>query len=336
MTSTDRTDDNRTVLDSWDYLQSPKTPAVKLFRALASKRKKRAKEGITVVEGLRLVTDLLGDSRTRGFFRHVLVTEGALNHPDYGGKLMDGLVKMTDDAGGAARISLGSEEVVSAACDTVTPQGVVASISIPDPYVGPEAEGGSSATENGTGRTYLVLDGLADPGNVGTLLRTSLACSVSAVLLISNSCDVFNPKALRGAMGSAFRVPVRRVDSFDECLELLGRWGVDSGRVYAATMDGSEGGGKLSLPYHDINWISKSTDISATGVTAGSALILGKEGEGLSFAVREAVRSGQIRAVHVPMAEGVESLNAAVCGSVILFEGLKQRKEYHTGKERES
>mmetsp|Transcript_1017 Transcript_1017/g.1112 ORF Transcript_1017/g.1112 Transcript_1017/m.1112 type:complete len:103 (+) Transcript_1017:1-309(+) len=72
-----------------------------------------------------------------------------------------------------------------------------------------------------------------------------------------------------------------------------------------------------SLAYHDVNW-------SSTNGRRGNALCIGKEGTGLSSTVRNDVAKGVIRSVHVPMDGGIESLNAAVCGSVILFEYRRQ------------
>ena len=89
----------------------------------------------------------------------------------------------------------------------------------------------------------------------------------------------------------------------------MNNWDVDT--IYAATMEDS--GGVESLPHYDVAWSQHH-----------GGLMIGSEGNGLSENVRRAVASGEIRAVHVPMEVGIESLNAAVCGSVILFEYLRQ------------
>jgi TrmH family RNA methyltransferase len=182
---------------------------------------------------------------------------------------------------------------------------------------------------------YLVLDGLADPGNVGTLLRSCAASNVDALILLPDSCDVYNPKAVRSAMGASFRVPVldlgdsRVADDlkprdFEELLELFEQCGIDSTRVFAATMEdsASQPNGRLlrtSMPHYKVDWIANTA-----GESGGAAVILGKEGEGLRNEVCNAVQQGKISTVHVPMAQGTESLNAAVCGSVIMFERMRQ------------
>ena len=165
---------------------------------------------------------------------------------------------------------------------------------------------------------YLILDGLSDPGNVGTLLRSCLASHVTALILLPGSCDVWNPKAVRSAMGASFQVPVVEMsgssddgEALNEVLDTLDKCGVPNDRIYAATMEDS--GDNASLPHFNIDFAG-----------SGSAVILGREGEGLRNNVRSAIEQGRISTVHVSMAPGMESLNAAVCGSVIMFERMRQ------------
>jgi TrmH family RNA methyltransferase len=113
-------------------------------------------------------------------------------------------------------------------------------------------------------------------------------------------------------MGTAFNVPIKSVSSWNECLEFLNVCGVSNNRIFAATMEGSTN--SQSIAHYDIDWKSSGP----------TAVCLGREGTGLSVKVRDAVSSGQIRSVHVPMADGVESLNVGVAGSVIMFENFRQ------------
>jgi TrmH family RNA methyltransferase len=98
-----------------------------------------------------------------------------------------------------------------------------------------------------------------------------------------------------------------RVDSMAQAQQVLANWQVKD--IYAATMED----GAVSFPHYDVDWIQHPT-----------AMVIGSEGTGLSDTVRGMVVSGEIKSVHVPMESGIESLNAAVCGSVILFEYLRQ------------
>ena len=121
-------------------------------------------------------------------------------------------------------------------------------------------------------------------------------------------------------MGANFQVPIAKVSCWEDCVDFMGRCGVPSKNVYAATMEGNnvssaEEERLRSLAYHEVEWTVNGR---------GNALCIGKEGTGLSSNVRRDVANGVIRSVHVPMVGGIESLNAAVCGSVIMFEYGRQ------------
>ena len=165
----------------------------------------------------------------------------------------------------------------------------------------------------------MLLDGVSDPGNVGTLLRTSVAVGVKSVLLLPGTCDVWNPKTVRSAMGATFYTPTRSVSSWEEAVQVL-QDEYTCKAIWAATMlDEEDGSGAVNTPHYEVDWKSQA-----------SALVIGSEGAGLSAEVREALETNSknsIRAVHVPMENAMESLNAAVCGSVILFEYLRQQRQ---------
>jgi RNA methyltransferase, TrmH family len=167
------------------------------------------------------------------------------------------------------------------------------------------------------------LDAVSDPGNVGTLIRSAAAVQVAGVVCLAGSCNVWNPKVVRSAMGTTFTVPLYYHETWQECCAFLQQQGCV--RVYAATMmeDGSSSSDAPTTSgtlHYNVNWTSNEP----------TALVIGNEGNGLSPNVRQAVEFGgtgsgmEIKAVHVPMLGAVESLNAAVCGSVIMFEYLRQ------------
>lgn len=277
-----------------DLITSTKSTTVKKIQALLNKRKKRAEAGQTVVEGPRMVFDLLDNPQTKSLVRQVIVS---VDRPEWTESLIS---RHGDDL----LICEGTPEVLDAISDTVTPQGLVATVDIP-----PQPSWTDAPPSNKKQPLYLLLDGVSDPGNVGTLLRSSLAVGVAGVVLLPGCCDVWNPKAVRSAMGTSFQIPILSVDSLEEAQQVMNNWDVDT--IYAATMEDS--GGVESLPHYDVAWSQHH-----------GGLMIGSEGNGLSENVRRAVASGEIRAVHVPMEVGIESLNAAVCGSVILFEYLRQ------------
>lgn len=141
----------------------------------------------------------------------------------------------------------------------------------------------------------LVLDGLQDPGNVGTLFRTAEAAGVSGVLLTRGCADPLSPKALRASAGSAFRLPHILDLGVDELLKRLPR-----GVPLAAAVAGP---GALSV-------------FDAAPLSLPMALALGSEGSGLARSIEDAAS----RRIRVPSAREVESLNVAAAGAIVMFE----------------
>jgi tRNA G18 (ribose-2'-O)-methylase SpoU len=131
-------------------------------------------------------------------------------------------------------VQLVTPQILKACCDTVTPQGILAIVDIPSvPHQSPKHP------------LYLVLDGVSDPGNVGTLIRSSLAVGVAGILLLPECCDVWNPKAVRSAMGASFQLPILEASSWNEAVEILNEWGVHD--IYAATITINQDPSLLSL-----------------------------------------------------------------------------------------
>ena len=315
---------------NWERITNHQTSkTVKQFKSVhRANKSKRLRLGLTVAEGVRLVTDILSDEDSRKFVRQIVVSEDLvsdISSDDDDNKLqlqhwLRVLHKEStecNDYNERCSINIGTEKVVDACAGTVTTQGVVALMQIPEPF--------DPKSDSEMAPFYLILDGLADPGNVGTLLRSCAAANVDALILLPDSCDVFNPKAVRSAMGATFRVPVldlgdsraahMNIANFDDLLLLMKHCGVMSNRVFASTMEES-GSHRQSIPYYSVDWVGNDK--------GGAALILGKEGEGLREEVCNSLQQGLISTVHVPMAHGTESLNAAICGSVIMFERMRQ------------
>lgn len=143
----------------------------------------------------------------------------------------------------------------------------------------------------------LIPDSIRDPGNLGTLLRTAAAAGVQAVLLPPETTDAFAPKVVRAGMGAHFHLPIRAL-SWDEIRQLVNSLNLS---VYLADMNGV------------VCW--------QTDFRLPLALIVGGEAEGATDSARKLARS----TVSIPMSGKTESLNAAVAGSVLMFEILRQR-----------
>ncbi len=142
----------------------------------------------------------------------------------------------------------------------------------------------------------LIPDSIRDPGNLGTLLRTADAASVQAILIPPETTDAFAPKVVRSGMGAHFRLPIHAM-TWDEIREHTKNL-----QIYLADMDGQS------------CW--------ETNFKSPLALIVGGEAEGANEQARKLANAF----VKIPMTGKTESLNAAVAGSVLMFEVMRQRK----------
>lgn len=180
-----------------------------------------------------------------------------------------------------------SPDVMASITETVTPQGIAAIVPL---LQLPWAES----------PTLLVIaDQVRDPGNLGTLVRSAAGAGADGMIVPSGTVDVWSEKVLRAGMGAHFRIPIREGLSWDEILPL-----VEGMEVYVAEAQGE-------MAYDEVNWHKPS------------ALLVGGEAEGASVA-------GLLRAdmaIRIPMVNEVESLNAGVAGSIILFEAARQRRK---------
>lgn len=147
---------------------------------------------------------------------------------------------------------------------------------------------------------FMVMDNLQDPGNLGTIVRTAEGAGVDAVFLSKESVDIYNPKTIRSTMGSIYRMPVIYVDDLLELLNTFRQKGIKS---YAAHLEG-----KNSYDKEDYQ--------------SGTAILIGNEGNGL----RDEVADSADVWVQIPMQGKVESLNAAIAASILMFEVYRQRR----------
>ena len=178
-----------------------------------------------------------------------------------------------------------SADVFASAVETASPQGIAATLALPEIPLPPHP------------RITIVLEDLQDPGNLGTLLRTAEAFGAQQIFATPATVSQWNPKVVRASAGSVFRIPVVRAP-LAALATLLTEAGITS---YAAVVQPQ---GALSLV--------------DTTLTLPCALMIGNEGAGLSSA---ALAIAQHR-VRIPCA--VESLNAAIAGSILLYEAMRQ------------
>jgi RNA methyltransferase, TrmH family len=182
-----------------------------------------------------------------------------------------------------------TDKVLSHVSDTVTPQGIIAVVPWP----------GAPSVVPTDSPLCVVLDEVGDPGNAGTLLRSAAAAGAAAVFSAPGTVDLFSPKVVRAGAGAHFSVAVGHDLAWDS---LIARLPVGAS-VYLADVEGTQ-------PYWAVDW------------TRAATLIVSNEARGASQAARRAATSS----IRIPMTPGVESLNAGVAGSIILFEALRQRQ----------
>ena len=193
-----------------------------------------------------------------------------------------------------------TEEVFASVVETQSPQGIAALLVPPLPVV-EDVIGGAEASA-----LILIAAGLQDPGNLGTLVRSAEAFGATGVLTTPGTVSAWNQKALRASAGSLFRMPVVSA-AVDEIARLKER-GV---RLVAAV--GAEDPGVITAQEMDLR--------------GGCAVMIGNEGSGLAA---EWLALCDAR-VTIACPGPVESLNAAVAGSLLLYEASRQRAEHRKG-----
>lgn len=201
----------------------------------------------------------------------------------------DALLPQLDSLAPGATIYPVSRRVLGSLADTATPQGVVAVFPFPQrPLRIPPSEAA----------LLVIAEAVRDPGNLGTLIRAALGAGAHGLLVPPETADPFSPKVMRAGMGAQFRLPILALDWDRPPAEV----GACDQRL-AAEVDGD-------VAYDRVDW------------TLPSCLLVGNEAHGIGRAAREHTTGS----VSIPLAGALESLNAAVAGSVILFEAARQRR----------
>lgn len=260
---------------------------VKLVRALQSQRKAREAEGRFVIEGVRLVEEALGANAAIDFAFYTAEADGRVHFA------LDHLRQRN------VPVLEASPSVMRACADTEHPQAVLAVVS-----------NLQSLIFNDSGLKIedllLICDRISDPGNLGALLRSAAAAGAAA-WLAPGTADAFNPKVVRAGMGAHFRLPIESLE-WDTISPRLAGLQVLLADAEDAIHD-STNGKRQTMRYDLVDW------------TQPSAVIVSNEADGPS----PAARACAIASVFIPMPGGGESLNAAIAGSVILFEAVRQR-----------
>lgn len=186
-----------------------------------------------------------------------------------------------------------ADDVFKTMSDTMTPQGVLALVR---QY--------SYTIDDVVGRPgpalLMILEKLQDPGNLGTILRAGEGAGITGVIMSDTTADIYNPKVIRSTMGSVCRVPFVYTSDLPETLSGLKQKGI---RLYAAHLEGRN-------------------NYEKEDYTVDTGFLIGNEANGLS-AETAAMADACIK---IPMMGRVESLNAAVAASILMYEAARQRR----------
>lgn len=247
-----------------ETITSRQNPLMTHLRKLASSRSYRKKSREYLCDGTKLLAEAL---KWGAEVKTAVFSEGVDIPP-----LPDGVR--------AVRVS---EELMRSVSPMETPQGALFTVALPEVQL----------PETLSGKHYLVLDGVQDPGNVGTILRTADAFDCDGVFLVNACADLYNPKTARATMGAIFRREAYTVTA-EELFALLRKSGVP---LYGTALRDD------TVPLAEAN-------------LARAAVAIGSEGRGLSQQVLDECA----KTLKIPMNPRCESLNAAIAATVVLWE----------------
>ncbi len=254
-------------------ITSAQNPRIQQVRALVGQRKAREQAGEFVVEGVRLVEEALGS----GWQARLLLYTRELSPR--------GMALLDEARAQGVEVEEVPPQLLKSSADTENPQGILAVFTrreLPLPT---------------RPHFLLIADGIRDPGNLGTLLRSAAAAGAQAAMLPPGGADPFAPKVLRAAMGAHFRLPLREA-SWEQIAALV----KPACQVYLAES-------------------AQGTPCWQTDLTRPLALVIGGEAEGAGPQARALADA----LVTIPMPGASESLNAAAAAGILLFEVVRQR-----------
>jgi TrmH family RNA methyltransferase len=249
----------------------------------AFSRAERTEDGSCAIEGLRIVDEA---TRSGLRFRAVFFKESAQNMAE----------RLLPQIGANVDTLLLPDKLFDDAVPTETPQGVAALVRVKEFAL-------ADVLERLQVGPILVVTGLQDPGNLGTILRSAEAFGSAGVVLGEGTVSPFNSKVIRASAGSIFRLPIVLAKAAGGLEEISAQLRAHSVRLIATSSH-------------------KGTPLHQANLTGPSAVFIGSEGSGLSRAVL--AQADELVAIpHLPQ---VESLNAGVAGSIVLYEAARQRQ----------
>lgn len=277
-----------------EIISSKDNKRIKYIRSLLEKGSIRKKNHSFVVEGIKLVDEAL----EYGNVLDIIVSESLYEEIVSGDLSRNALLSdngkhIIKQVKQGTSLTVVSDAVFKSVSETITPQGILAVVDMPESGL-LEGDYLKKAYEKSGKIKLLVLEDTADPGNLGTIMRTAEAAGVTGVIMGKGTVDIFNPKVVRSTMGSIFRLPFAYVDDLKAVILRLKRDGIS---FYATHLKGKES-------YRDISYSDKA------------GILIGNEARGLSDEIANLADTYVI----IPMQGKVESLNAAVAAALMMYE----------------
>lgn len=248
---------------------------IKLAMKLKNKKYREA-EGKFLIEGIRFVEEAINEN----VVEFLLFSQKLYTNNDFDRVMENACVKYEVE-----------DSVLKELTETETPQGIMAVVKKKNYRLQEVTDG-----------MIIIADGVQDPGNLGTIIRTCDAAGAAAVVLAKGTVDVYNDKVLRATMGSIFHIPVIQAEDFKQLIEELQ---IKNFKIYATSLEGSE-------------------NIYTTRFGERAAVIIGNEANGISEEHLELAD----KKIKIPMPGRAESLNAATAASIITYEILRQNGKY--------
>ena len=277
-----------------EIISSKDNKKIKYIRSLLEKGSIRKKSKAFVVEGIKLTDEALECGKVVEIVCAKSLYDEIISDDLSGNRLLaENDKNITNYVKKESSLLVVSDTVFKSMSETKTPQGILAVAEMPDYRLLDKGFLEQAYTKNGKIK-LLVLEDTADPGNLGTIMRTAEAAGVAGVIMGKGTVDIFNPKVVRSTMGSIFRLPFAYVEDLKETIRELKKQGIS---FYATHLKGKKS-------YKDIKY------------SDSSAILVGNEARGLSDEVADLADTY----VLIPMQGKVESLNAAVAAALMMYE----------------
>lgn len=265
-------------------ISSSSNSQIKNIISLKNKSKARKEQECYIVEGIRMFQEIPDEYLVKTY-----MSASFFSDLEQGNRFQDVKSKIRE-------YEVVDDRIFQSVSDTVTPQGILAIVRTHTITFEQILEFEHSANSH----CFIILEDIQDPGNLGTIIRTSEGAGVSAVIMSRNTVDIYNPKVVRSTMGSIFRMPYVYVEDLKDAILKIKEQGITT---YAAHLKGK-------------------SDYDEADYTIPSAFLIGNEGNGLS----EEITALADCLIRIPMCGKVESLNAANAATVLMYESFRQNR----------